>query len=953
MIVIILIILFSYSLGAEPLVFERVADCERLKTDIVQPYTLTHLSYKSDVVFPSHEFLYLVDLPLGSLVDADSLGRAIRHLFEKNKFEKIIVHTDDYEGGKKLIFELQGWWTFEKLKISGVWVHKDWYKQYYLMESGDPFDVKKHKHSVKKIKELSRADGFFNVETQTTFDYDDTTKSVRVNLALHRGKRFSIDMVDLKVKGDLDDIEKKTIQAQLIKKFARPLHRAKYSKTMLKDQAHAIKKYLAYCGFLHVSVSLDEKISTAHETVNITWKLTIHKKKAFVFFGNRYFSSNQLLDRILAFGRSAWILPATILAEELERAYNDKGFWAVSIDVQDDDKSIFVITEGKRAQIDAVVLHNCKQGNEQLLIKHSFKKMMRHRYFEQELLQSSFDSLISWYINHGFLEAKMVSYEFKELKDAHYQLHITVDEGVQTLIDIVAIEGFAELMNQGPFLAASKRAKPIPFDPVMLYEQRQWLLNHFHAQGYLQVEVSHALEKQQDLSVLVWRVQTGHKIRFGKTILQGSSTLPTPLIMRELKYSENEVWDPQKVRASFLRLKELKVFDSVSFAPLTFGQKEGVRPILLKLQQDDPFELRVRAGLELQNINQYQTFGGLAYKVGGSFMVKNPTNHADQFRFDADVALSHREVNCSYNYPWIANMPIDGVIQGYGIKYDQPGFIGSKNNLYTFFQNGALVGLRHRTAIIDVGVNLGFEIARTRINKDDVASQQQAEQLAIAIDFNPALLNKRVPFVFVEPTMIINALDNNLNPSRGSFSLLSCKGMFPTNETFSKTFFVRVLVEHSWFYSLGPVINAWRVRLGHIFHRLFVDTMPGERFYLGGAQSVRSYQTDQAPPLGIFVDCDGNSQLVPRGGKTMMNINAELRIQTFKNVGVVLFQDIGVLSGDAFADFNANNLVAGTGAGLRLFTPIGPLRFDVACKWKKLYPQESRFNWFLTFGQAF
>jgi Outer membrane protein/protective antigen OMA87 len=659
------------------------------------------------------------------------------------------------------------------------------------------------------------------------------------------------------------------------------------------------------------------------------------------------------LDRILSFGRSAWILPATILAEELVRAYHDIGFWRVAIDVQEDDKSIFVIKEGKRAQLDAVCIHNNKQGNEPFLVKHCFKKMMRHSFIERDMLQAAFDELLGWYMNHGFLEFKMVSHEFKECASNHYELHITLDEGPQTLIDTITIEKYPELLLQGPFVLALQSGKPLPFDPVMVHEQRQWLLKHFHDKGYLQAAVSHSLQRKNDQSVLEWRVVLGDKIRFGKTIVQGSSSLPTELIMRELKYQEDEIWDPKKVRASFLRLKELKIFESVSFAPLASGQLAGVRPVLLKLQQDDPFELRVRAGLELQDINQYQTFGGLAYKVGGSFIVKNPTNHADQFRFDADVATSHRELNCSYNYPWIFNLPIDGVIQGYGIKYDQPGFIGSKNNLYTYYQHGGLIGLRHKTAILDAGANLGFEIARTSINRDDVASRIQADRLAIALDFNPALLNKRVPFVFFEPTVMVNLLDNNLNPSRGNFSLLSCKGMFPTNDSFAQSFFIKVLVEHSFFFPVGPVVTAWRLRVGHIFHRLFADVMPSERFYLGGANSVRSYQTDHAPPLGVFIDDDGNSQLVPRGGKTMVNMNAELRIPTFKNVGLVLFQDMGVLSGDAFAGFHANNIVAGTGVGVRLFTPIGPLRLDVACKWKKLYPRESRLNWFLTFGQAF
>jgi outer membrane translocation and assembly module TamA len=85
----------------------------------------------------------------------------------------------------------------------------------------------------------------------------------------------------------------------------------------------------------------------------------------------------------------------------------------------------------------------------------------------------------------------------------------------------------------------------------------------------------------------------------------------------------------------------------------------------------------------------------------------------------------------------------------------------------------------------------------------------------------------------------------------------------------------------------------------------------------------------------------------------MMNFNAELRIPLFNNAWAVLFQDVGLLSSDQFADFKPDHIAAGTGFGVRYLTPIGPLRFDVAWKWRREAPNEHSYNWFLTFGQAF
>ena len=85
----------------------------------------------------------------------------------------------------------------------------------------------------------------------------------------------------------------------------------------------------------------------------------------------------------------------------------------------------------------------------------------------------------------------------------------------------------------------------------------------------------------------------------------------------------------------------------------------------------------------------------------------------------------------------------------------------------------------------------------------------------------------------------------------------------------------------------------------------------------------------------------------------MVNVNAEVRFPIYKPLGGVVFQDVGALSSNKFADFNTRDILAGTGIGLRLATPIGPLRFDIAGKWAKVPKNIRSYAWFLTFGQAF
>src|SRR5690606_34548593 len=145
-----------------------------------------------------------------------------------------------------------------------------------------------------------------------------------------------------------------------------------------------------------------------------------------------------------------------------------------------------------------------------------------------------------------------------------------------------------------------KKKKPQPFDTSIMQEHKKWLMGQMQSSGYLYATIKPELiANDDDTTTLGWHLFPGCKVEFGKTIVHGSSSLPYHYIMRELAYKKGQLWDQELVRQSFLHLKQLRVFDSVSCTPLVFGSSSE-RPLLIKIHEDDPFELRVRGGLEFQ-----------------------------------------------------------------------------------------------------------------------------------------------------------------------------------------------------------------------------------------------------------------------------------------------------------------------------------------------------------------
>ena len=267
-------------------------------------------------------------------------------------------------------------------------------------------------------------------------------------------------------------------------------------------------------------------------------------------------------------------------------------------------------------------------------------------------------------------------------------------------------------------------------------------------------------------------------------------------------------------------------------------------------------------------------------------------------------------------------------------------------------QQGALMGLHYQKGEWDTQINYGIEWMETKL-KNCKEYPLFCKELSRALNYSPELLDKKIPYLFAEPSAVLDRLDDQLNPTQGTLTALTAKAMIPTAHLGLNSSFLKLLFDAAYFIPISKVVLGLRARVGHIFFHHFENIMPAERFYLGGANSIRSYDTDLCPPLGIILDEQERPRFVPQGAQSMVAVNAELRILASGRLWLALIQDFGALSNNRFADIKPKQILAGSGAGIRIQTPIGPLRFDFAFKWHRPDPAIAPYCWFLSFGNAF
>lgn len=116
-------------------------------------------------------------------------------------------------------------------------------------------------------------------------------------------------------------------------------------------------------------------------------------------------------------------------------------------------------------------------------------------------------------------------------------------------------------------------------------------------------------------------------------------------------------------------------------------------------------------------------------------------------------------------------------------------------------------------------------------------------------------------------------------------------------------------------------IFAAKLMIGSIFGASKHEIPPPERFYAGSESTLRGYRYLTVSPLGRHDK--------PLGGRSIFIYSLEFRNRIGKNLGLVLFYDIGNVYWGPIPNFR-KGFRQSAGLGIRYYTPIGPIRLDIA-----------------------
>ncbi len=503
------------------------------------------------------------------------------------------------------------------------------------------------------------------------------------------------------------------------------------------------------------------------------------------------------------------------------------------------------------------------------------------------------------------------------------------NEAVQRLIrgeTVKQVEESAE--GSGPlarFFDFSQRATPLEtgewFKLTQVQDTMQRISDLYGDRGYAFATVVPLTETDPESEVVdvTFDITRGEKVRIGRITVLGNDPTWDKVVRREIPLNEQEIYSGSKINEARQRLERLGFFEDIRISTPR-GEAPDVLNMNVEVVEQPTGSFSVGAGFS--NLENFILTGSVSKNnfLGLGYVMSAAINWSSR----------RQQWNLSFFDPYFLDSRWTMKVDGFSISQQ---FIEDQ-----YQRGGGLSVGRYLDARDDWRLTMNYTL-------EDVG-------LTSITPYQETLLGGQLYRTGLTSTLGLNLnvdkRNNRINATKGVYASASSdlSGGFrlPGGDTLDL---------------LGGQFNMWENRLNVRFFQpvirdkdilifRFNSTLGNirstdgsvvpfiHRFRAGGINSVRGYNWYSLGPSIRNLQSEDPTHADDRlivGGNSLWVNNFELEAPIIKAAGIstVVFFDAGNAFGDPWGNgsISVGGLRTSVGAGLRWFSPIGPLRFEL------------------------
>jgi outer membrane protein insertion porin family len=644
-------------------------------------------------------------------------------------------------------------------------------------------------------------------------------------------------------------------------------------------------------------------------------------------------------------------------ARRIEDALKQEGYWKADVKPPEQRETegtlelVFHITRGLQYRVapgGVEVTGNTAVPIAEIEPLFKSNKLTPGELFIESRLNAVEGGIKLLYLQRGFVQIAIAS-AVNEVGPGQAKPVITVKEGTRVTIGQITLVG-----NKG--LSTDELMKTVtiktgdPYYRPAIAATLDHLTDAYLNKGFASVAI-----KASDLNIVpaseghatsdvTFTIDEGPQTMVEHVFVTGNVRTKPEVILRELRFHAGAPLGQDALAESRRRLSALGLFRRIQIQTISHGDPTR-SDIVIIVEEAPRTTIGYGGGLQVDRILRDNGDGTTSeryeFAPRGFFEVGRRNLGGTNRSVDLYSRVSLRPSTTSAN---------DAQFTEYRV-------VGTYREPRAFDGLGDLSG----TAAVEQGVRTGFNFDRQGVNAElarrlrrnirgsvrySLATTHVFDLDPALIDFDPFLIDRAFPQVRLSTVSLAlsrDTRDDLLEPQKGTF--LSADGALAARAIGSEVGYFKTYLQGFVYKNLGKprLVFAGGARLGLAdpYPRpcTFTDPETGdtltttcrelpasERFFAGGSTTIRGYAVDT-----VGVPATITPSGVPIGGDATVILNAELRTPVVGPVGAVFFVDGGNVY-PRVSDLDLTDLRGSIGTGLRVKSPVGPIRLDIGFK---------------------